>query len=86
MKFENMGLEESILTSLQRIKFDKPTDIQSKTIPLIKEGYDVFAQSETGSGKTAAFGIPIVDRVEKEKGVQALILEPTRELAKQVAG
>jgi len=86
MRFEDMGLEESILDSLQRIKFDKPTKIQRKAIPMIREGHDVFAQSETGSGKTAAFGIPIVEKVKIGEGIQALILEPTRELAKQVAG
>jgi len=66
--------------------FDKATDIQEKAIPLIMNGEDVFGQSETGSGKTAAFGIPIVNKVEKGKGIQVLILEPTRELANQVAG
>jgi ATP-dependent RNA helicase DeaD len=85
MKFEEMGLEESILNSLQRIDFESPTKIQEEAIPLIKAGHDVFGQSATGSGKTAAFGIPLLEKMEKGKGVQALILEPTRELANQVA-
>jgi ATP-dependent RNA helicase DeaD len=65
--------------------FVEMTDIQERTIPLIRAGHDVFGQSQTGSGKTAAFGIPLVEKVQKGKGVQALVLEPTRELAKQVA-
>ncbi|MCC7569046.1 MAG: DEAD/DEAH box helicase [Candidatus Methanofastidiosa archaeon] len=86
MKFEEMGLEETILNSLQRIQFESPTKIQEEAIPLIKAGHDVFGQSATGSGKTAAFGIPLLEKMERGKGVQALVLEPTRELAKQVAG
>ena len=85
MKFEEMGLEESILNSLQRIDFESPTKIQEEAIPLIQAGHDVFGQSATGSGKTAAFGIPLLEKMENGKGIQALILEPTRELANQVA-
>jgi superfamily II DNA/RNA helicase len=85
MNFENMNIEESIKGSLNKIGFESPTKIQEETIPLIKQGHDVIGQSETGSGKTAAFGIPIVDKVEKGKGIQALILAPTRELAKQIS-
>ena len=85
MKFENMNIEESIRGSLNELGFVTPTKIQMETIPLIKQGYDVIGQSETGSGKTAAFGIPIVEVVEKGKGIQAIILAPTRELANQIA-
>ncbi|MFH1473937.1 MAG: DEAD/DEAH box helicase [Candidatus Aenigmatarchaeota archaeon] len=85
MKFENMNIEQSIKDSLNNLGFENPTEIQVETIPLIKEGHDVIGQSETGSGKTAAFGIPIVDKVEKGKGIQAIILAPTRELAKQIS-
>jgi len=86
MRFEELDLENCIYNSIQKMGFDKATDIQEKAIPLIMNGEDVFGQSETGSGKTAAFGIPIVNKVEKGKGIQVLILEPTRELANQVAG
>jgi len=86
MRFEDLGLEDCILDSLNKMGFETPTDIQKQAIPMISRGEDVFGQSETGSGKTAAFGIPIVGKVDKEKGLQVLILEPTRELAKQVAG
>jgi ATP-dependent RNA helicase DeaD len=85
MKFEDMNIEESILGSLNDIGFEQPTRIQSETIPVIKQGYDVIGQSETGSGKTAAFGIPLVEKVVKGNKIQALVLAPTRELALQIA-
>jgi len=85
MKFEDMRIETSIKDSLKNIGFKTPTEIQVETIPLIKKGYDVIGQSETGSGKTAAFGIPILEKVERGRGVQAIILAPTRELAKQIS-
>jgi len=86
MKFENMNIEKSILDSLNDIGFEQPTRIQSETIPIIKQGHDVIGQSETGSGKTAAFGIPLVEKVVKGNRIQALVLAPTRELALQIAG
>jgi len=86
MKFEDMNIEQSILGSLNDIGFEQPTRIQSETIPIIKQGYDVIGQSETGSGKTAAFGIPLVEKVVKGGRIQALVLAPTRELALQIAG
>ena len=79
-----MNIEESILGSLNDIGFEQPTRIQSETIPIIKQGYDVIGQSETGSGKTAAFGIPLVEKVVKDNKIQALVLAPTRELALQI--
>jgi len=85
MKFENMNIQETVLGSLNNIGFEEPTQIQSETIPIIKQGYDVIGQSKTGSGKTAAFGIPLVEKVSKGTRAQALVLAPTRELAKQIA-
>lgn len=85
MKFENMNVQDSVLNSLNNIGFVNPTKIQSETIPLIKQGYDVIGQSKTGSGKTGAFGIPLVEKVSKGKKAQALIIAPTRELARQIA-
>jgi len=84
MKFEEMGIEEKVLDSLSAIGFEKPTRIQSETIPIIKQGFDVIGQSETGSGKTAAFGIPLIEKVERNGKLQALVLAPTRELALQI--
>jgi superfamily II DNA/RNA helicase len=86
MKFEDMNLEKCVLDSLCSMGFKEPTKIQIETIPLIKQGHDVIGQSETGSGKTAAFGIPLVEKIEKGKHLQALVLAPTRELALQIAG
>ncbi|MBI5903517.1 MAG: DEAD/DEAH box helicase, partial [Deltaproteobacteria bacterium] len=66
--------------------FEEPTPIQSKTIPVLLTGKDVIGQAQTGTGKTAAFGIPIVERIDRAThGVQAIIIAPTRELAIQAA-
>jgi len=86
MKFVDFSLEDSILKSLEEMGFKEPTKIQCETIPLIKAGNDVIGQSETGSGKTGAFGIPLVQKVKQGIKTQALILCPTRELALQNAG
>jgi superfamily II DNA/RNA helicase len=86
MMFGDLNIEREVLASLNEIGFNEPTRIQYETIPLIKEGYDVIGQSETGSGKTAAFGIPLVEKVTRGTPVQGLILAPTRELALQNAG
>jgi len=85
MKFEDMDIEKSVLDSLSSLGFEKPTRIQLETIPIIKQGYDVIGQSETGSGKTAAFGIPLIEKIVKGKKTQALVLAPTRELSLQIA-
>ena len=86
MKFEDMNIEKSVLGSLNDIGFEEPTKIQFEAIPMIKQGFDVIGQSETGSGKTAAFGIPLVEKVIKGNKIQALVLAPTRELSLQIAG
>jgi len=85
MKFEEMNIEKSVYDSLSGIGFEKPTRIQIETIPFIKQGHDVIGQSETGSGKTGAFGIPLVEKVVKGGKIQALVLAPTRELSLQIA-
>jgi ATP-dependent RNA helicase DeaD len=84
MKFEEMNIDENIVDILEKENIVEPTEIQKLAIPLIKEGRDIMGQSETGSGKTLAFAIPMVERVERGKGIQALILTPTRELANQI--
>ncbi len=76
---------EKPLINLIEKNFQKPTDIQAKTIPLVIEGRDVIASSKTGSGKTLAFAAGTIQNVEPDFGLQALILTPTRELAEQVA-
>lgn len=83
VEFKDLHISEPILMALNEIGFQNPTNIQVEAIPLAKQGSDVLAQSKTGTGKTAAFGIPILERLET--GRQALILTPTRELAVQVS-
>jgi ATP-dependent RNA helicase DeaD len=84
--FAELGLSEPLLQAISRLGFEKAAPIQAEAIPLILAGHDVVGQSQTGSGKTAAFAIPAVELVEpKHHAVQVLILCPTRELAVQVA-
>ncbi len=84
-KFRDLGIPEEIIRVIQEDGFEKPSEIQSKTIPLVVEGKDVIGGSATGSGKTLAFAAGIIKNCEHGKGVQALILTPTRELAEQVS-
>lgn len=83
--FETMNLSHELLKAMEKIGYQTPTEIQVKTIPLLLEGKDVIGRSNTGTGKTAAFGIPAIERVDPSiKKVQVLILSPTRELAMQI--
>lgn len=84
MKFTEMHIEPRVLKALHEMGFTEATEIQEKTIPLGLEGKDIIGQAMTGSGKTAAFGVPVIHKIEKHHGVQALIITPTRELADQV--
>lgn len=84
--FENLNLSEEILQAIGDMHYDEATEIQAGAIPLILEGKDVIGRSNTGTGKTAAFGIPAVERIEEGKKPQVLILCPTRELAMQISG
>jgi ATP-dependent RNA helicase RhlE len=81
--FEDLGLSPEILTSLTRIGFAHPTPIQARVIPIALTGRDVIGLAQTGSGKTAAFVLPIAQRLDHGKGVRSLILSPTREIALQ---
>jgi ATP-dependent RNA helicase DbpA len=83
--FQDLKLNPTILQNLQELNYTLPTPIQLSAIPLLLNGQDVAAQAETGSGKTAAFGLPVIQLINPEKQqIQALILVPTRELALQV--
>ncbi len=82
--FKELGLSIEALRALDENGFKDPFPIQESTIPLILKGMDVIGQAHTGTGKTAAFSLPIVTRVKKNGPIQALILVPTRELAMQV--
>lgn len=84
--FEDLGLHEDVLQALQEMGWEAPTPVQRDTYPLAVAGKDVIVQARTGTGKTGAFGIPLVDRLLSEnEDVQALVLAPTRELALQSA-
>lgn len=91
MKFTELGLNESLLKAVKEQGYDTPTPIQQKAIPLVIEGKDVLAAAQTGTGKTAGFTLPLLERLSqtnpqmKKKQVRVLVLTPTRELAAQVA-
>src|SRR5690606_6433889 len=90
MSFESLGLSPTLLSALDRAGFTEPTPVQSAAIPPAMAGKDLMVSSQTGSGKTAAFMLPVLNRIaaqpgNKGSGVQVLVLTPTRELALQVA-
>ncbi|KZX70344.1 DEAD/DEAH box helicase [Vibrio sp. HI00D65] len=90
--FNQLGLSEHLIAKLEELNFTAPTSVQEQAIPLVLEGKDVLAGAQTGTGKTAAFGLPIIQRllankdnvIPNPKLVRALVLVPTRELAQQV--
>lgn len=82
--FGDLGLRDSVLKALNERNFERPTDIQAKLIPLILNGRDVLGQARTGTGKTAAFGLPLLHMIDANAPISALVLVPTRELAQQV--
>jgi ATP-dependent RNA helicase DeaD len=83
--FEELGLSEATLEALRHLGYERPTPIQEQAIPALLEGRDVIGQAQTGTGKTAAFGLPMVEYVDSgHTAVQALVLTPTRELCIQV--
>ena len=83
--FSEYRLSDNLNKSLRDLRFNKPTEIQCKTIPLGIEGSDILASAETGSGKTASYLIPLINKISKEGKTSGLILTPTRELAQQVS-
>ena len=86
MRFDEMNLQAPILRAIQDMGFEEMTPIQAQAIPVVLEGRDIVGQAQTGTGKTAAFGLPILQGIDpKDKHVQAVILCPTRELAIQVS-
>ena len=82
--FGELKIKETILKGIQELGFITPFPIQSQTIPLLLDGKDVIGQAHTGTGKTAAFGIPMLEHLTNGGGVQALVIAPTRELAIQI--
>ena len=84
MKFTELKLSDTILSAVEKAGFKEPSPIQELTIPLALEGKDVIGQAQTGTGKTAAFGLPTLDKIRvDEPTIQALVIAPTRELAVQ---
>ena len=83
--FKDLGLSEPILQALNDVGYEKPSPIQEQAIPELLQGHDVIGQAQTGTGKTAAFGLPMIEFVDPDDpDVQALVLTPTRELCIQV--
>jgi ATP-dependent RNA helicase RhlE len=82
--FEELGLSGPVLRAIARTGYTEPTPIQAQAIPVALEGKDIVGASQTGTGKTAAFGLPIICQMQPSTRVQCLVLEPTRELAAQV--
>ncbi len=83
-RFEDFGFDEQVLTNIIHRGYDIPTPIQDEGIPLIMNGRDVVGIANTGTGKTAAFLLPLIDRVTKNQDMGVLIVVPTRELAVQI--
>ncbi|MDD5716619.1 MAG: DEAD/DEAH box helicase [Sulfuricurvum sp.] len=83
--FEDFGLREEIMQSIRYAGFKTPSPIQQMVIPVIMEGRDVVGQAHTGTGKTAAFGLPSLNKMNLKGGIETLIITPTRELANQVS-
>ncbi|MCE1254926.1 MAG: DEAD/DEAH box helicase [Anaerolineae bacterium] len=86
LEFENLGLQPRLVQAINQLGYEQPTPIQQSAIPVLLEGHDVIGQAQTGTGKTAAFVLPMLQQIEANVGfIQALVLAPTRELAIQVA-
>ncbi len=84
-RFDDLGLRPEIMRAVTELGYEEPTPIQVQAIPLLLAGQDVLGQAQTGTGKTAAFTLPLLQRLDMKGGIQGLILTPTRELASQVA-
>ena len=85
MKFTDFNLKESIQDAIKEAGFTEPSPVQKEAIPLVLAGHDIIAQAQTGTGKTAAFGLPIMSMMKADGSVEGLVIVPTRELAMQVS-
>jgi ATP-dependent RNA helicase DeaD len=85
MKFTDFNLKETIQQAIEEAGFKEPSPVQKEAIPLVLEGHDMIAQAQTGTGKTAAFGLPIMSKMKADGSVEGLVIVPTRELAMQVS-
>ena len=84
--FQELDLSESLYKSLAKMEYSVPTDIQAQAIPMALEGRDILGSAQTGTGKTAAFSIPMIEALIRDESAMSVVLTPTRELAKQVLG
>ena len=85
MNFKDFNLKEELQLAIDKAGFTEPSPIQEEAIPVILNGQDVVAQAHTGTGKTAAFGLPVLNQIDTSKGIEAVVIVPTRELAIQVS-
>ena len=85
-EFKKIGLEENLILAVEKMGFETPSEVQSKTVPiLLEKDTDLVALAQTGTGKTAAFGFPMIQKIDiNSKKTQGLILSPTRELCLQI--
>ena len=83
--FESFGLRPYLLRGIKELGFSAPSPIQAQSIPIVLKGKDLIAQAQTGTGKTAAFAIPILNKIQRNDKIEALIITPTRELAMQIS-
>ena len=84
MNFKDLGLSDSTLSILNQIGYESPSEIQVAAIPKALSGKDIIGQAQTGTGKTASFALPIIEKTVAGTGIQNVILAPSRELAKQI--
>ena len=88
MKFDELDLNDDVLDALDAMRFDECTPVQEKAIPVILEGKDLIAVAQTGTGKTAAYLLPVIDRLSDggypEDAINCIVMAPTRELAQQI--
>jgi len=82
--FQELDLNESLYKSLAKMNYSVPTDIQAQAIPVALQGHDILGSAQTGTGKTAAFSIPMIETLLRDESAMSIVLTPTRELAKQV--
>jgi ATP-dependent RNA helicase DeaD len=85
MDFKELVDREDVLRAIKDLDWEEPTPVQEQVIPLARRGEDMMAQAQTGTGKTGAFAIPIIEKLERSRQIQCLVLAPTRELAVQVS-
>ena len=81
LTFNDLGLKESLIKAIDDLGFKAPSPIQAEAIPVAINGQDMIGQAQTGTGKTAAFGLPMLNNIKNRKAISSIILAPTRELA-----